>query len=64
MSIYITNPNIDDICDLGKIVSIESCKNCEYCKDISNVIRGGGRKNIGGIISIRVDCNYGNIIHK
>lgn len=62
MSIYITNPNIDDICDLGKIVSIESCKNCEHCKNISNVIRGGGR-NIGNIIGIRVDCDYGNNVH-
>ena len=63
MSIYITNPNIDDICDLGKIVSIESCKNCEYCKYISRIIIEGGR-NIGGNTRIRVDCNYGNIIHK
>lgn len=59
MSIYITNPNIDDICDLGKIVSIESCKDCEYCKEISKVVRGGRT-----IIGIKVDCNYGNIIHQ
>lgn len=58
MSVYITNPDIDDICDLGKIVSIESCKECEYCKEISNVVRGGGRYY--PIIGIRVDCNYGN----
>lgn len=61
--IYITNPNIDDICEQGKIVSIDSCKDCKYCKEISKVVRGGGR-NIGNIIGIRVECNYGNIIHK
>lgn len=58
MSVYITNPDIDDICDLGKIVSIESCKECEYCKEISKVVRGGGRYY--PIVGIRVDCNYGN----
>lgn len=60
MSVYITNPNIDDICDLGKIVSIESCKNCEYCKEISKAIRAGGTLN--HLVGIRVDCNYGNNI--
>ena len=58
MSVYITNPDIDDICDLGKIVSLESCKECEYCKEISKVVRGGGRHY--PIIRIRVDCDYGN----
>ena len=53
--IYITHPNIDDICDLNKIVSIESCINCKYCKEISKVIRAGGRLN--NTIVIRVDCN-------
>lgn len=58
MSVYITDPNVDDICDLGKTVSIESCKECEYCKEISKVVREGGRcyRSIG----IRVDCNYGS----
>lgn len=53
--IYITNPYIDDICEKGEIVSIESCTNCEYCKEISKVIRAGGRLN--NTIVIRVDCN-------
>lgn len=57
--IYITNPNIDDICELGKTVSIKSCKDCEHCKEISKVIKAGGR-NLNNIIGIRVDCNYEN----
>ena len=59
--IYITNPNIDDICEQGKIVSIESCKDCKYCKEISKAIRAEGRLN--HLVGIRVDCNYGNNIH-
>lgn len=56
--VYITNPYIDDICEKGEIVSIESCNNCEYCKEISKVIRAGGRLN--NTVGIRVDCNYEN----
>lgn len=54
--VYITNPNIDDICEQGKIVSIDSCKDCKYCKEISKVVRAGGRLN--HLVGIRVDCNY------
>lgn len=56
--VYITNPYIDDICEKGEIVSIKSCNNCKYCKEISKVIRAGGRLN--NTIVIRVDCNYEN----
>ena len=33
---YTIEPRIDDICDLGKIVCVESCSNCEYCNKITN----------------------------
>lgn len=58
MSIYITNPNIDDICKKGKIVSIKSCINCKYCKKLDKVIQGYPRRTT--IVGIRVECNYEN----
>lgn len=54
---YTIEPRIDDICDLGKIVCVESCSNCKYCNKITNEyhIRFGTTK-INIIPTIH--CNY------
>ena len=50
---YYFNPSIDDIYYNGKVVSPETCKECEYCKayyvDTTTTIP-----------RFRIDCNYGN----
>ena len=56
--IYVTEPNIDDICSLGKIVSIKSCKNCKYCKELTNIVYTKNRNK--GYKGIKVNCIYEN----
>lgn len=54
---YTIEPGIDDICDLGKVVCLESCSNCEYCNKISNEYHTPfGIITVGNTTTIQ--CNY------
>lgn len=59
MTVYNIDPRIDDICELNKVVSTETCEKCKYCHHIeeySNVVIS----NIHKFSRIRIICNYGH----
>ena len=59
MKTYLTNSDIDDICELGKIVSLYECHNCKYCKELHRIIKQGHTNYITRIY-LKVECDYEN----
>ena len=59
MKIYLTDPNIDDICELGKTISLNECSNCKYCKELHRIIKQGHIEYMTNIY-LKIECDYEN----
>ena len=58
MKTYLTDPYIDDICELGKTISLKECSNCKYCKELHKKINANPA--IRYYTYLEVKCDYEN----